>query len=143
MNTLPPVLPLFESPQHIESGNDSVNQYITQLSLNRVEDAGLLYEHACELLYELKHNENSYKAYRSELTTFFHWCFDVVQQSPASLTRRDITRYIDYCQNPPEDLIGYFNVAQFKLDKVAALRMPNCAWRPFVGKKRAGHLLAI
>jgi len=135
---MPPVFPLFESASNIEEGNSYVNQHITQISLNVVSDAGLVYEHASELLYEQKHNENSYKAYRSELTTFFHWCFDVAGQTPASLTRREIARYIDYCQHPPEALIGYFNVAQFKLDKASGLRVPNQAWRPFVGKKVQG-----
>lgn len=135
---MPPVYPLFESASNIEEGNSIVNQYITQISLDTVPDAGLVYEHASELLYEQKHNENSYKAYRSELTTFFHWCFDVAGQTPASLTRREIARYIDYCQNPPATLIGYFNVAQFKLDKASGVRVPNHAWRPFVGKKLLG-----
>ena len=135
---MPPVLPLFESSIHIHEGNSYINQYITQISINQVNDAGLLYEHATELLYEQKSNENSYKAYRSELTTFFHWCFDVARLSPAKLTRREISRYLDYCENPPKDLIGYFNVAQFKLDKASGDRMPNPAWRPFVGKKKLG-----
>ncbi|ACA86707.1 tyrosine-type recombinase/integrase [Shewanella woodyi] len=135
---MPPVLPLFESSIHIHEGNTYINQYITQISINQVDDAGLLYEHATELLYEQKSNENSYKAYRSELTTFFHWCFDVAKLSPAKLTRREISRYLDYCENPPKALIGYFNVAQFKLDKASGDRMPNPAWRPFVGKKKLG-----
>ncbi|SQH76641.1 Site-specific recombinase, phage integrase family protein [Shewanella benthica] len=138
---MPPVLPLFESAKFIEEGNSVVNQYITQISLDQVSDAGLIYEHASELLYEQQHNENSYKAYRSELTTFFHWCFDVVKQSPAALTRREIARYLAYCQNPPQELIGYFNVAQFKLDKAEGQRVPNVAWRPFVGKKAMGKAL--
>jgi integrase len=135
---MPPVLPLFESALHIQEGNSFINQYITQISINEVTDAGMLYEHATELLYEQKNNENSYKAYRSELTTFFHWCFDIVKLSPAVLTRREVSRYLDYCQNPPVSLIGYFNVAQFKLDKPTGIRVPNRAWRPFVGKKVLG-----
>ncbi|MBW8185516.1 tyrosine-type recombinase/integrase [Shewanella nanhaiensis] len=135
---MPPVLPLFESSIHIHEGNSYINQYITQISINQVDDAGLLYEHATELLYEQKSNENSYKAYRSELTTFFHWCFDVAKLSPSKLTRREISRYLDYCEHPPKALIGYFNVAQFKLDKASGDRMPNPAWRPFVGKKKLG-----
>lgn len=138
---LPPVLPLFESAKYIELGNSVINQYITQVSLSHVGDAGLIYEHACELLFEQQHNENSYKAYRSELTTFFHWCFDVALQSPAALTRREMGRYISYCQTPPKDLIGYFNVAQFKLNKEEGQRLPNIAWRPFIGKKELGEEL--
>lgn len=135
---LPPVLPLFESADFIEDGNDVINQYITQLSFKQLPDAGFIYEHASELLHEQQHNENSYKSYRSELTTFLHWCLDVVIQSPVTLTRRDIGRYLTYCQNPPIKLIGYFNVSQFKLDKSTGQRVPNSAWRPFIGKKLMG-----
>ena len=138
---MPPVLPLFESAKYIEQGNYIVNQYITQISLDNIPDAGLIYEHASELLIEQQHNENSYKAYRSELTTFFHWCFDVAILSPIALSRREIGRYLSYCQNPPVHLIGYFNVAQFKLDKTDGQRAPNSAWRPFVGKKAMGKEL--
>lgn len=136
---MPPVLPLFESALYIQEGNSLINQYITQISISQVTDAGLLYEHATELLYEQKGNENSYKAYRSELTTFFHWCFDITKKSAAGLSRREIARYLDYCQHPPVELIGFFNVAQFKLNKELGLRVPNDAWRPFVGKKLLGE----
>ncbi|MGL5359245.1 MAG: tyrosine-type recombinase/integrase, partial [Shewanella sp.] len=91
---------------------------------------------------EQKHSENNYKTYRSELTTFLHWCFDVARMSPKALMRKDISRYVDYCLRPPKELIGYFNVAQFKQDKQLEQRVPNPAWRPFVGKKQLGEIQA-
>lgn len=115
---LPPVIPLFDSFEFIQVGNSIVNQYITQISMKKVVDAGLIIEHASDWLFEQKHNENNYKAYRSELTTFLHWCFDVVSMSPIQVTRKDMSRYVDYCQAPPIALIGYFNVPQFKYDKL-------------------------
>lgn len=133
------VIPMFDAPQYLEQGNAEVNQYITRISIDGVEDAGLVYEHACDWLMEQRHHENNYKAYRSELTTFFHWCFDVACLSPAMLTRKDISRYVNYCQQPPADLIGYFNVAQFKEDKASGDRFPNPAWTPFTGKKVLGN----
>ncbi|MGL4838513.1 tyrosine-type recombinase/integrase [Shewanella sp.] len=139
---LPPVIPLFDSIEFIHEGNSIVNQYITQISLQNVADAGLVMEHATDWLFEQKQSENNYKTYRSELTTFLHWCFDVVAMSPMAVMRKDMSRYVDYCLNPPVDLIGYFNVAQFKQDKQQDLRVPNPAWRPFVGKKRQGQLQA-
>lgn len=137
---LPPVIPLFDSFEFIQVGNSVVNQYITQISMKKVADAGLVIEHASDWLFEQKHNENNYKAYRSELTTFLHWCFDVVSMSPIEVTRKDMSHYVDYCQAPPIALIGYFNVPQFKFDKMHDERVPNPQWRPFVGKKRLGQI---
>ncbi|MCL1038058.1 site-specific integrase [Shewanella submarina] len=136
---MPSVIPLFDGPQYLDQGNAEVNQYITGISIDKVSDAGLVYEHACDWLMEQRHHENNYKAYRSELTTFFHWCFDVAAMSPAQLTRKDISRYVGYCQQPPAELIGYFNVAQFKADKSSGERSPNPAWKPFTGKKTLGQ----
>lgn len=138
---LPPVLPLFDAAEHVLQGNASVNQYITRISIDKVADAGLIIEHCADWLFEQKQSENNYKAYRSELTTFLHWCFDVVALSPIAVTRKDIAKYIDYCQSPPQTLIGYFNVAQFKLNKATGERSPNPQWRPFIGKKHLGKCL--
>ncbi|WP_153913786.1 tyrosine-type recombinase/integrase [Shewanella sp. TC10] len=141
-NQNPPVFPLFDSPDFILSGNSIVNQYITSISIQKVADAGLIIEHTSDWLFEQRHSENNYKAYRSELTTFLHWCFDVACLSPKDVTRKDIARYVNYCENPPKELIGYFNVAQFKLDKPSGERYPNPNWRPFVGKKKLGKEIA-
>jgi integrase len=140
----PPVIPLFDAPEFIIQGNPVVNQYITRISLNSVSDAGLVVEHAADWLFEQKASENNYKAYRSELTTFLHWCFDVACLSAANVSRKDMSRYVDYCQNPPISLIGYFNVPQFCAPKSTNAsgsdeRFPNPKWRPFVGKKHLGE----
>ncbi|WP_285162559.1 tyrosine-type recombinase/integrase [Shewanella goraebulensis] len=137
----PPVYPLFDSADFILSGNSFINQHITAVSLKDVPDAGLIIEHCSDWLYEQKQSENNYKAYRSELTTYLHWCFDVAVLSPIQVTRKDIARYINYCENPPTELVGYFNVAQFKTEKTTGIRYPNSAWRPFVGKKQLGKQL--
>ncbi|WP_107852676.1 tyrosine-type recombinase/integrase [Oceanimonas marisflavi] len=134
----PPVLPLFDAPQHLEEGNSLVNQHIADITLNRVPDAAFIYEHAMEWLLESRYSENNYKTYRSELTTFLHWCLDVEQISPVEITRRTMNRYVDYCLAPPRELIAYRNVAQFVTDKELGIRRPNPLWRPFLGKKRDG-----
>ncbi|MBL1377291.1 tyrosine-type recombinase/integrase [Zobellella iuensis] len=138
MPELPPVIPLFDAPQHLEEGNSLVNQHIAEVTLNRVADAAFLYEHAMDWLLENRYSENNYKTYRSELTTFLHWCFDVEQLSPVALGRRGIQRYVDYCLAPPPALTAYRNVAQFVLDKDWGERRPNPQWRPFLGKRTDG-----
>ena len=136
---LPPVMPLFDTVEQGRQGNQAVNQYITQISLDKVSDAGLVMEHASDWLFEQQYNENNYKAYRSELTTFLHWCFDVSSMSPIALTRKDMANYVEYCLNPPHELIGYFNVSQFKGSHELDDREPNPNWRPFIGKKVDGE----
>ncbi|WP_108946534.1 tyrosine-type recombinase/integrase [Shewanella halifaxensis] len=137
---LPPVIPLFDSIDFIQLGNPLVNQHITQLSLTKLDEAGLVFELATDWLFEQKYNENNYKAYRSELTTFLHWCFDVVGLNVSGIGRKEIGLYVDYCQQPPTKLIGYFNVAQFKLDKHTGERVPNPTWLPFRGNKKDGQV---
>lgn len=131
-------MPLFDAPQYVEEGNSVVNQHIADITLNSVPDAAFIYEHALDWLFESRFSENNYKTYRSELTTFLHWCFDVEQISPIALSRRGINRYVDYCLAPPTALIAYRNVAQFVLNKDWAERQPNPLWRPFLGKKHDG-----
>lgn len=139
--SLPPAMPLFDNLLHLEAGNPLVNQYLANLSLGNVPDAGLVYELAVDWLLEQRHSENNYKTYRSELTTFFHWCFAELAISPKDLTRRIMMRYLDYCQAPPTTLIAYRNVAQFMQDKEWGERLPNPLWRPFLGKRELGREL--
>lgn len=136
--SLATAMPLFDAPQYLEEGNSVVNQHIAALTLNTVPDAAFIYEHALDWLLESRFNDNNYKTYRSELTCFLNWCFDVEQASPITLTRRSINYYVQYCLAPPKTLIAYRNVAQFVMNKEWAERQPNPLWRPFLGKKQDG-----
>lgn len=138
MQNLPPALPLFDSIIHLEDGNPTVNQFIANITMHRVNDAALIYEHTVDWLLEQRHSENNYKTYRSELTTFLYWSFIEEGVSISDITRRVLLRYTDYCTNPPQHLIAYRNVAQFVVDKELEERVPNPHWRPFLGKKKEG-----
>src|SRR5699024_7701973 len=111
------MLPLFDAPQYLEEGNSVVNQHIADITLNKVPDAAFIYEYAMDWLLESRFNDNNYKTYRSELTTFLQWCFEVEEMSPLELNRRGMNRYVEYCLAPPKPLIAYRNVAQFTLNK--------------------------
>lgn len=137
-NDLPPAIPLFDAVERLEEGNPTVNQYLAKVTLNQVPDAALIYEYAVDWLLEQRYSENNYKTYRSELTTFLYWTFEVEQISVADVTRRVLMRYIDYCMEPPRELIAYRNVAQFIQHRAIGERIPNPHWRPFLGKKRDG-----
>jgi integrase len=138
MLSLPPALPLFDAVIHIEDGNPTVNQHIANVTMNQVNDAALIYEHAVDWLLEHRLSENNYKTYRSELTTFLYWTFIEEGVSVSDITRRILLRYIDYCMKPPIHLIAYRNVAQFMVNKDIDERVPNPDWRPFLGKKKEG-----
>ncbi len=140
MSELPLVLPLFDAIDYLEEGNATINQHLTAVTLNQVPDATLVYQHAVEWLSEQRYNENNYKTYRSELTTFLHWCFDVASISVADVDRKVMSRYVSYCQNPPVELISHRNVAQFVTVKEWGERAPNPLWLPFLGKKENGVL---
>lgn len=132
-------LPLFDSLQYIEDGNPTINHHIASITLNSISDATLIYEYSVDWLLEQRHSENNYKSYRSELTTFLHWAFDVEDISVGEITRRTMSRYVEYCCSPPTELIAYHNVPQFKDDKVIGQRLPNPSWRPFLGKRVDGQ----
>ena len=59
----------------------------------------------------------------------------------AEINRRMMNRYVEYCLNPPAELIAYRNVAQFVTSKEWGDRAPNPLWRPFLGKKDNGAIL--
>ncbi|NMT18367.1 site-specific integrase, partial [Vibrio parahaemolyticus] len=39
--------------------------------------------------------------------------------------------YIEWCENPPEELIGTYNAAQFVFNKGIGENVPNFKWRLF------------
>lgn len=132
---LPRVIPLFDSIDLVEEGNSYVNQHITHVASSSVGDCGAFYEYTLDWLLENKHSPNNYKSYRSEITTFLHWCFCVEQISIGDVKRSQVSRYLDWCMSPPKDLIGSFNVPQFIDCKLSGERRPNPAWKPFTGKR--------
>lgn len=141
MQDFPPVMPLFDAIQYLDDGNPSVNQHLATTTIHRVHDAALVYEYAVDWLSEQRFSENNYKTYRSELTTFLHWSFDVEGISVSEIDRRMMNRYVEYCLAPPSELIAYRNVAQFNTVKEWGERVPNPLWRPFLGKKENGQIM--
>ncbi len=141
MEEIPLALPLFDAVEYLEDGNALVNDYLARLTVNRTQDAALVYEYSVDWLLEQRASENNFKTYRSELTTFFYWCFEVEQESPLDTTRRSLFRYVEFCRQPPNALIAYFNTAQFKTHKETGERYPNGNWRPFLGRKESGEVL--
>jgi integrase len=132
---LPPALPLFDSPDRLDEPCAVVNQYITRIATHSVPDAGLVYEYTWDWLMENRYSPNNYKSYRSEVTTFLHWCFEVAQMSVVDVKRSHLSQFIDWCCEPPKHLIAHHNSPQFVLDKQLGDRVPNPRWRPFTGQR--------
>ena len=135
---LPPALPYFDTLNFIEDGNPVINQHIRDLMSNGISDASEAFEHVADWLLEQKSSENNFKTYRSEITTFLHYFWTVESRSIESVDRKAMNRYMDYCNNPPKELTGHFNVAQFVMSKDLDVRVPNERWRPFRGKTEMG-----
>jgi integrase len=132
---LPPALPLFDSPDRLDEPCAVVNQYITRIATHSVPDAGLVYEYTWDWLMENRYSPNNYKSYRSEVTTFLHWCFEVAQMSVVDVKRSHLAQFMDWCCEPPKHLIAHHNSPQFVLDKQLGDRVPNPRWRPFTGQR--------
>ncbi|WP_220183799.1 tyrosine-type recombinase/integrase [Marinobacterium marinum] len=141
MIKIPTAIPLFDAIEYLEEGNARVNEYIAALTVHRLSDAAVVYEYSADWLLEQRGSENNFKTYRSELTTFLYWCFEIEQASPLDVTRRSLFRYVEFCRQPPQALIAYFNTAQFKTHKETGDRLPNPCWRPFLGRKQDGEAL--
>ncbi|TKB50685.1 site-specific integrase [Ferrimonas sediminicola] len=133
-------MPLFDTLSRFEQPNHSVNLYLAGLIQAGIADAGVTYEHSYDWLLEQRSVENNFKSHRSELTIFFHWLWRVEQRSITQVDRQVLSRYLEYCRQPPPALIGYCNLSQFK--SCEGERLPNDSWKPFLGKSRDGAPLA-
>ena len=140
---LPPAMPLFESAENIREPNVFINEHVTYIALNNVEDAGELYEFAIDWLGEQKDQYNNFKAYRAELNAFFHWCWSVKKLSVADVNRTLLIEYIEWCENPPIELVGSYNATQFAMNKGLGVMVPNFKWRPFTKRVPKGSNLTI
>ncbi|EPR7484111.1 TPA: tyrosine-type recombinase/integrase [Vibrio parahaemolyticus] len=140
---LPPAMPLFEAAENLNEPNRFINDHIAFITVNVVEDAGELYELALDWLLEQKDHYNNFKAYRAELNAFLHWCWSV-QGMPVSMVNRSYMRqYIEWCENPPEELVGSYNATQFVFNKGVGENVPNFKWRPFTKRVPKGSNLDI
>lgn len=140
---LPPVMPLFESAENLREPNVFINEKIAYIAVNKVDDAGELYEYALDWLSENVDRYNNFKAYRAELNSFLHWCWSVQEVSVAGVNRHLMRTYIEWCENPPAELVGEYNASQFVYDKSIGLTVPNYKWRPFTKRKPKGSNLDI
>ncbi|WP_232567735.1 tyrosine-type recombinase/integrase [Photobacterium iliopiscarium] len=135
---LPPAMPLYPSINELNESNLFINQYIAEITIHKVDDAGVVYEHSLDWLSEQTENVNNFKSYRSELTSFLYWCWNVAGLSVADLDRKTLREFIEWCRNPPLNLQGTCNYAQFVKHVDYECKIPNEKWRPFTKRRVKG-----
>ena len=64
-------MPLFESAENIREPNVFINEHVTYIALNNVEDAGELYEFAIDWLGEQKNYTITSKLIELSLMLFY------------------------------------------------------------------------
>lgn len=140
---LPPVMPLFDSIDNVELPSPFINEHIAHITTNIVSDSGTLYEYAVDWLIESKDSPNNFKAQRAELNTFLHWCWVIQGISVTQVNRSLMRQYVEWCENPPEELVGTYNAAQFVDNKGIGEKVPNFNWRPFRKQVKRGSNLNV
>ncbi len=120
--TLQAPLPLFDSLAHLPQ-----QSYSPALSASySLEDI----QKAANFLNAYKGSPGTFNAYRREIERLLHWSALFAKKSLAELKREDMVAFIEFCQKPPKQWIGYTKPARF-IEKEGS-RIPNPEWRPFV-----------
>ncbi|MDI5832597.1 site-specific integrase (plasmid) [Shewanella xiamenensis] len=120
----------FDTKSAQDTASESIGVKINKHTVNEIPDAYFTHELFCDYLSEIS-SDKHWKTARTELNTFMIWCFDIESISVSSVKRQLLKKYIDWCSNPPADLIGTTQRPQF-VNNENGLRVPNPDWKPFV-----------
>ncbi|MGY0638644.1 MAG: tyrosine-type recombinase/integrase [Paraglaciecola chathamensis] len=123
--------PLFPHAEQLDVGVTYINQHVMALDTS-IEDAAYSYELAIEYLSENRFNANNFKSIRSELNLLFNWAWEVKRISIADIDRVQLRKFVDFCNQPPIELITHASYPFFVEDKQDGTLAPNPKWRPFV-----------
>lgn len=123
--------PLFPHAEQLDVGVTYINQHVMALDTS-IKDAAYSYELAIEYLSENRFNANNFKSIRSELNLLFNWAWEVKRISIADIDRVQLRKFVDFCNQPPIELITHASYPFFVEDKQDGTLAPNPKWRPFV-----------
>ncbi|WP_434339662.1 tyrosine-type recombinase/integrase [Motilimonas cestriensis] len=132
-------IPLFPHAEDLDSGLADVNTLVTQLD-RQIEDASYSYHLAFEYLAENRYSPNNFKSIRSELNLLFNWIWFVQKISLKQVDRIMMRKFIDFCNDPPEELVAPTSYPYFITDKNTDLMQVNPKWRPFVLRGAGGYI---
>ncbi|ANO35644.1 hypothetical protein A6E01_20755 (plasmid) [Vibrio breoganii] len=132
--------PLFPvKPEQFETGVESANDLIARMGDN-IPTAGESYELAVEFLLENKMNQSSFRAIRKELNLLFNWSWRVKGVCVSQLNRVSMREFVDFCAEPPLELISRSPIASFKFNNMTGEFDPHDKWRPFSAKDPAQYV---
>ncbi|MFO6422486.1 tyrosine-type recombinase/integrase [Motilimonas sp. KMU-193] len=134
-----PFIPLFPHADQLDTGIAQINTQITTLD-NTITDASYSYSLAIEYLAENRFNANNFKSIRGELNTLFNWLWFVQRVSLAEVDRILLRKFVDFCNDPPLELIAPTSYPYFVNDKQTGEQQINPKWRPFVLRGEAGYI---
>lgn len=87
-------------------------------------------KHALQFLYSYRGSQATFNSYRRELERFLQWCWLIAKKSITEITSSDIEKFVEFCQQPPNNWIGVKNVPRF-INKEGT-RIANPDWHPYV-----------
>lgn len=83
-----------------------------------------------DFLLQYTGSQDTFNAYRRESERLLQWAWLIKQKSILTMTRQDITDYIQFCQAPPSNWIGNKIVRRFQCKQ--GQRIANPDWRLFI-----------
>lgn len=117
-----PILPLFDSLNHLHKNNDHVVLPNTRFQAD--------FLHTLHFLKSYNGSLGTFNSYRREAERLLQWCWHIKGMTLPELKRDDIEQFVRFCQNPPQGWISLKKVPRYTLKN--GLRTPNPEWRPFV-----------
>ncbi|MUJ20406.1 tyrosine-type recombinase/integrase [Aliivibrio fischeri] len=117
-------------------GYNDLNVYIDDVSTHLkeanelVDDALVTYEYTMDFFAEIGQSRNNYKSFRTAINLFFNWCWFQKRISVTKVTRKEMRQFVDWCNEPPHDLISSNNCATYVTDNGDYKINPK--WRPFL-----------
>ncbi|EGQ9744517.1 site-specific integrase [Vibrio parahaemolyticus] len=132
--------PLFLPHSHAKRVAPEISEFLHEVSVHnkRVFEE---YDYAFDFLMEYYNNKNNYKSIRSDLCIFLNWVWNVRRKSVVDVTRKDMFDFVEFGNNPPEELVaGYSGMPIIKDEpkKVPFDYEPilNEDWQPFVNLEK-------
>ncbi|MCQ1060116.1 site-specific integrase [Photobacterium sp. ZSDE20] len=125
--------PLIPNADQLEIGVPSINVIIPQVA-DKIPDALELYEHSLDYLMEVKGNRSNFNAFRTHINLLLNWLWFVREDPIENFRRNEIRAFVDFCNEPPEELISSAPFAHFVYDKLTCQYEVNEKWQPFVNR---------
>jgi integrase len=125
---------LLPPPAYIHVSMSHVNLILRDLS-RTIPQASSTYQHIIDCLEEVAETANTYNALRGDINTLLNFSWFVLGKDITELSRKDFQRFIDFCNAPPEHLIGKYSstIIDAKLSTVDYVEI-NKNWTPFVNR---------